>query len=245
MIKGLQETGEAMKPMMARLEVIANNLANINTTGFKRDDVFPVVLQDAVAADGGRGAPLMTTRAATDFADGSLTRTNNPLDVAIQGGGFFVVETPAGPRYTRNGNFALAVDGTLTTSRGFPVAGADGPLRFPDVQQLSRGAVAITDTGEISLDGKTIGRLRIVRFERTADLTKDGTSMFIAPPATRPLDASPDSVAVKQGYLEESNVDGIEEMVTMIELMRAFESNQKAAQQQDASLERTLDVGRF
>jgi|WetSurMetagenome_2_1015567.scaffolds.fasta_scaffold51942_3 flagellar basal-body rod protein FlgF len=245
MIKGMQDTGSAMKPMMARLEVIANNLANINTTGFKRDDVFPAVLQDAVAGGGGTVLTRMESRAATDFSEGSVVQTNNPLDVALQGAGFFVVETPSGPRYTRNGSFSLAVDGTLTTSKGYPVAGTGGPIRFPDLQQLSRGSVAISESGEVSLDGKVIGQLRIVQVDRLSGLTKDGTSLFTAQQDVRTVDAPQEAVAVKQGFLEESNVDGIEEMITMIELMRAFESNQKAAQQQDATLDRTMDVGRF
>lgn len=243
MIRGMHETGSAMKPMMARLEVIANNLANINTVGFKRDDVFPTLLSDAVGKDG--RVTEFATRAGTDLSEGSLMQTNNPLDVALQGRGFFALDTPQGVRYTRNGCFGLAVDGTLTGAGGFPVLGVEGRVRFPDVQQLARGAVVISETGEISFDGKAIGRLRIVDPARPAEMKKEGNSLFVASADALPADLEPDTVAVKQGFLEESNVDGIEEMITMIELMRAFESNQKAAQQQDATLERTMDVGRF
>jgi len=247
MIGGLYSSEAAMRPKMAQLEILANNLANINSTGFKRDRAFLEVLTKTIegAPDGTAAQEVEVVRQHTDFSEGSLNETGNPLDVAIRGRGFLVVDTPNGVRYTRNGNMQLSTDGTLVTSEGFPVMGTKGRIQFPDLQRFVQGSVKIADSGEVVVDKDIIGHLRIVDFLDLNGLKKDHQSLFMADPFMPVIEGPGQSTAVKQGFLEESNVEGIEEMVAMIELSRSFEADQKALQAQDASLEKSIEVGRL
>jgi flagellar basal-body rod protein FlgF len=247
MIKGIYASGSGMMPRMLKIEVIANNLANINTTGFKRDNIFVQIMKDTGVAQATGNGDLsgLNVREYTDFSEGSLNPTSNKLDLAIQGPGFFVAQSPNGPRYTRNGGFSLSTDGTLVTAQGYPVMGAGGPIQLPDMQKLSQGDISINETGEVTVDGRQIGKLEIANFEDTSVLKKDGGSDFVSdvPPKSGVADGK--NIAIRQGYLEESNVNGIEEMVQMIELSRSFESAQKTMVSQDATLDKANDVGKL
>jgi len=247
MIKGIQAAETSMRPKMMRLEVIANNLANVSTTGFKRERLFVQMLKDSSAPQADPTGELdgVKVTEGIDLTQGSLQQTTNPLDVALQGRGFFVVDTPRGVRYTRNGSFHLATDGTLVNSDGFPVAGANGQIHFPDLQHLQQGTVSITETGEILVDKDTIGKLRVVDFADATGLKKDTASLIEAPPE-KPVQEGPGpATAVKQGFVEESNVDGVEEMIAMTELQRSFETDQKVLQAMDDSLTKTMEVGKL
>ncbi len=247
MIKGLYASGSGMMPRMLKVEVIANNLANINTTGFKRDSIFVQIMKDTgVAQETGNGdLSGLNVREYTDFSEGSLSPTSNKLDLAIQGSGFFVVQTPGGPRYTRNGSLSLSTDGTIVNAQGCPVMGTGGPIQLPDMQKLSQGDISINETGEVSVDGKKLGRLEIASFSDTSVLKKDGGTNFVSdvPPTAGVADGK--NISIRQGYLEESNVNGIEEMVQMIELSRSFESAQKSMVSQDGTLDKANDVGKL
>ncbi|MBI5473229.1 MAG: flagellar basal-body rod protein FlgF [Ignavibacteriae bacterium] len=248
MIKGLYSSSNGMPPMLVRMEVIANNLANINTTGFKKDAMFVEMMNDAGAAPpvgAGELSGRLNVVRMTDFAEGSLEQTGNPLDLALQGAGYFVVQTPEGERYTRNGNFTLALDGSLVTQDGFQVLGKGGRIKFPDVQRVVRGDVAINAAGEITMDKNVIGQLRVVNFADETMLRKAGDALFRVEQGADAGLTEQDLPTVRQGFLEESNVDGMAEMIDMIEIMRHFESNQKAIASQDATLERALEVGKF
>jgi flagellar basal-body rod protein FlgG len=181
----------------------------------------------------------------TDFAEGALVQTNNPLDLALQGPGFFVVQTPQGPRYTRDGNFSVTLDGTLTTREGHPVLGTEGSIKFPDLQKLAHEAIAVSPTGEITVGKNAVGTLRIVEFDHPQRLKKVGGSLFSVDPNDDPGVREVQIPTVRQGFLEESNVDGIAEMIEMIEITRHFESNQKAIASQDATLDKVLEAGKF
>jgi flagellar basal-body rod protein FlgF len=248
MIKGLYSSSNGMPPMLVRMEVISNNLANLNTTGFKKDKMFVEMMKDpgvAPKASAGELTNRLNVQRVIDFTDGSLQQTSNPLDVALQGDGFFVLQTAEGPRFTRNGNFTLALDGSLTTLEGIPVAGKDGQIVFPDLQKLAHESIAISPAGEITVGNEHIGTLRIVQFNDPSRLKKDGGSLFRIDEERDPEMSDKEIPTVKQGFLEESNVDGIAEMIEMIELARNFESNQKAIASQDATLDRVMDVGKF
>src|SRR5208283_4395063 len=119
MIKGIYAAGSGLMPRMLKLEVIANNLANISTTGFKRDNIFVQIMKDTGVeqAKGNGDLSGLKVREYTDFSEGSMNQTGNKLDLAIQGSGFFAAETPNGVRYTRNGSFSLSTDGTIVTSQ--------------------------------------------------------------------------------------------------------------------------------
>jgi len=247
MTKGINTSAAGLRPMMTRLEIIANNLANINTTGFKRDAMFSNALKNAQAGiDNALGDTegVDLTRV-VDFTEGSFSQTNGSLDCAIQGRGFFVVDTPTGKQYTRNGHFTLSADGRLVTEQGYAVLGENGPIQFPDMHTLVTDQVRITGTGEVNVGSKLVGKLRVADFDSLAGMSKTSESLFTStsPELTAGVDGN--RIAVRQGFLEESNVDGLQEMMEMIEMSRTFESGQKVIQAQDSSLDKTMEVGKF
>ena len=246
MIKGIYSSEAAMRPKMARMEVLANNLANINTTGFKADRVFVRMLeQSSKGATDVRGDMTgVETGKYIDATAGSLQQTDNPLDLAIQGDGYFAVQTPRGTRLTRNGNFTLSKEGVLTTSDGYAVLGLNGPIQLPQRDNLDMRSLTVAQSGEVVMDKDPIGQIRIVVPEHPELIQKDHESLMFVDDSEKLLDVAPDSINVRQGFVEESNVEGIEEMIAMIELNRGFETDQKMIQSQDATLDRSLEIGR-
>jgi flagellar basal-body rod protein FlgG len=246
MIKGIYSSEAAMRPKMARMEVLANNLANINTTGFKRDRVFVRMLEQSTqAATDGRGDMTgVTTGRYIDTTSGSLQQTDNPLDLAIDGDGYFAVQTPRGTRLTRNGNFTMNKEGVLTTSEGYPVMGVNGAIHLPQRDRIDVRSLTITRSGEVVIDKEPLGQLRIMVPERPEALQKDHESLMFVDQSEKLVDVAPDRINIHQGFVEESNVEGIEEMIAMIELSRGFETDQKMIQSQDATLDRSLEIGR-
>ncbi len=247
MIKGIYASGSGMMPRMVKLEVISNNLANISTTGFKRDNLFVQILKGTGVAQAKGGGELsgMDVREYTDFSEGSMNQTGNPLDLAIQGPGFFAAQSPTGVCYTRNGSFSLSTEGTVVTAQGYPVLGTAGPIQLPDMRKLSQGDILINESGGISVDGKVIAKLRIANFADTSALKKEAGSYFVSSAQEKGAEADGKDTIVRQGQLEESNVNGIEEMIQMIELSRSFESAQKSMLYQDGTLEKALEVGQL
>jgi len=247
MIKGIYASGSGMTPRMLKLEVISNNLANISTTGYKRDNLFVQILKDTGVAQSKGDGELsgLDVKEYTDFSAGSMNQTGNPLDLAIQGPGFFAAQSPNGVCYTRNGNFSLSVDGTLVTAQGYPVLGTSGAIQLPDLRKLSQGDISINETGQISVDGKIVAQLKIANFADTSVLKKEAGTYFVANVRETSAEADGKDTIVRQGQLEESNVNGIEEMIQMIELSRSFESAQKSMLYQDGTLEKALDVGQL
>lgn len=246
MIKGIYSSEAAMRPKMTRMEVLANNLANINTTGFKRDRMFVRMLEEstAAAADGRGELTGVSTGKYIDMTAGAMRQTGNPLDCAIEGEGFFTVQTPRGLRLTRNGNFTLSREGLLTTAEGYPVLGMQGPVQIPQREKLQTEQLTISPSGEVVADKEPFGQLRIMVPEHAHALHKDHESLMYVEGDERLVDVPPERIAVRQGFLEESNVEGIEEMIAMIELSRAFEMDQRMIQSQDATLDRSMEVGR-
>ncbi len=247
MIKGLQTAETSMRPKLARMDVIANNLANVSTTGYKRDRLFVQMLNDSVAGKTNAAGDLdgVKVTEGVDFSEGSLRETGNPLDVAIQGQGFFAVDTPGGVRYTRGGSFKLSPDGTLVNADGYPVEGTGGPIRFRDMDRQQQVNVSIAETGEVMIDKDTIGKIRVVDFADLSALKKESASLFDAAPGTATTEGESPASAVKQGFLEESNVNGVEEMIAMTELQRSFDTDQKVLQAMDSSIEKSLEVGKL
>ncbi|HUN65390.1 MAG TPA: flagellar basal-body rod protein FlgF [Bacteroidota bacterium] len=247
MIKGIYTSGAGLRPKVLGMEVLANNLANINTAGYKRDDVFAQILRQSgqeASLDEGDLSGIQAEKY-TSFKPGALLQTSAPLDLALTGTGFFAVETPQGTRYTRNGHFTLASDGTVTTVDGYPVQGTNGPIRIQEVDSLAPSGIVVTQTGEVLQENKPVGQIRVVGFDNLAGLKKEPNSLFSTAEKETQLDLTSAPTSIRQGYIEESNVDAISEMVSMIELSRSFESNQHALKAQDASLEKSLDVGKL
>jgi flagellar basal-body rod protein FlgF len=211
---------------MQELDMLANNLANSGTGGFKLDREFYSLFS---AADNDvEGEPSQTTlpmirKQWTDFSQGTLQPTGNPLDLSLEGQGFFTLKGPSGPLYTRNGSFKLATDGTLTTLDGKVVTGADGqPIQIA----ADQGPVTVGSDGSLTQNGQSIGQLGIVDFKDRTALGKLGTSNFVTSKENPPIPAT--DVTVAQGSVEGSNVSPAESAVRLVGVMRQFEMLQKA-----------------
>jgi flagellar basal-body rod protein FlgF len=213
-----------LRSRMESLEMLANNVANASTGGYKSDREF-YSLYAAPEADaegiGSQTMPLIE-RPWTDLSQGILTSTGNPLDLALSGKGFFAVNGPSGTLYTRNGSFRLAQDGKLVTADGYAVRAAGGG----DLLLPSSGPVDVSTDGTVSQAGNIIGQLD-VRNLAPAGVVKRGNNYFLpADPAVQPA-AAPDT-SVAQGQLEASNAGSAESAVRLIGIMRQFEMLQKA-----------------
>ncbi len=239
MTRGMYAAAGGMLVGLTKQDVLANNLANANTPGFKVDRIsygsFQKVLLPKVPGPDGRPAAILqsATLNATevDLRPGGLHQTGSPMDVGIEGRGWLVVQTPEGERYTRNGHLARATDGTLITSQGYPVLGLDGPVR------IASDEVVITEDGELVSEGRRIGQLRMVRFTDPSTVTKHGDGLY-GGGSPVPSEGS----RIRQGWLESSNTDTMRIMVEMIGTMRGFEMNQRVIQAQDQTLQQTIDT---
>ena len=203
-----------------QMSVIANNLANMNTSGFKgerllfEEYVMPVARDHNWRAGANRLSYVQDGAVLRNFEPGSMKRTDNPFDIAINGKGWFVVQTPNGERYTRNGHFNISTDGNLTTSTGEPVLIEGGLITFgPNESDFT-----ITKDGMVSSSAGQKGRLRIVEFENENKLKKEGNSLLSSPEPGTPAR----NINVIQGMLEGSNVKPVIEMTRMIEVQRAY-----------------------
>jgi flagellar basal-body rod protein FlgF len=203
---------------------VANNIANATTGGYKADREFYslYVAPEAAGNDSLTTMPVIE-RPWVDHSQGVLHPTGNPLDVALSGKGFFAVNGPSGPLYTRNGNFRIAVDGKLTTPDGYPVRDSLGaPLMLQATRPLE-----ISSDGTVTQDGVVTGKLEIVDFTSTAGLSKQGSNYFrVNDPAVRLT--APSATSVEQGHLETSNTGTAESAVRLVSVMRQFEMLQKA-----------------
>lgn len=215
---------------MKRLDVLSNNLANANTAGFKKDRMtFESMLQTAGAVpkpNGGTDAPVYSeTNFFTDYSAGAVKQTGNTFDLALDGDGFFVVNTPQGRAYTRQGSFRLNAAGTLVNADGYEVLGG-GPIT------ITGGKVEINSRGEISVDGSQVGTLDVVDFPKPYAFQKSGNALFTpADPQAVPQPVRGEKVM--QGFIEESNVNTVQEMVQLIETNRYFEFCSKAVKAYD------------
>lgn len=215
-----------------RMDVISSNLANASVIGFKKDRIsFQEVLgQTQTQGQANSGKPQAKDdaliRIKADQTQGDFRTTGNSLDLAIQGKGFFKVETPEGVQYTRRGNFTLGADGSLITQEGYKVLGAGGPLN------ISGEDINVSGQGIVNVDGSQVGQIQVVDFANYDGLVKIGNGLFRNSSGLAEVPA-PAETKTEQGYLELSNVNIMEEMVGMIHSVRAFESYQKAIQTLD------------
>lgn len=247
MLKGLYTSALGLAVLDKRQEVSSNNLANINTIGFKKETVlassFPSMLIRRLndPADPPGKAPQLGNLAmgvqlnevVTDYSRGIHRETDNPSHLALASDGYFTVSTPQGERYTRNGQFEFGPDGRLVTQDGYAVLGQNGEIH------VENGDFEVDKLGTVRSGGKEIDRLLIVSL--SGSVVKEGSSLFRGENAQELVEPQ-----VVQGFLEDSNASAIEEMVNMINIMRAYETGQKAIQTQDSTLEKTVnEVGRI
>lgn len=211
---------------MRRLDVISNNLANVNTPGFKKDKMaFEGLLAGATnppaVPQGSTADPILQKENMyIDYSSGPVSQTGNTLDLALDGDGFFAVATPEGTAYTRQGNFRLSADGTLVTSDGYPVQGQGG-----GAIHIQGNRIEIDAKGVITVDGAPAGTISLVDFDKPYNLTKTGSTLFV--PADQQAPRQSGTTQIRQGQLEGSNVESISEMVQMIETNRYFEACSK------------------
>src|SRR5262249_32781019 len=234
--------GLSRQMVLAReLDVVANNIANLNTTGFKADNSLFEQFIMPTARENRFDAPDRQVRFVSDrgtwhnLRQGSVQQTGNPLDLAIDGNAFLVVQTAAGERYTRNGSLQINAQGQLVTTDGSLVLGDNGPIVF---QPLDR-SISVSASGQISVvEGADTrvdslrGRLRLVTFDQPGQLQKDGANNFAAPAGVTP--AADVNSRIVQGSLEKSNVNGVVEMTRLLEITRAYtQISQLLSQQSD------------
>lgn len=248
-----------------RLDTIANNIANVNTPGFKRDeqtfreylsanerppDVLqvpkvPASLESFYDMQGGDTSYVDANGTYTDFTIGRMQATQSPLDVAIDGPGFFEVMTPQGLRLTRHGGFTLDGNGMLVTKEGYPVLTEGAPGSDPAarvIRATGEAPLVIAENGDVMEGENVIGRLSVVTVPDTDTLSKVGTSFFDFKPGAPPEVENLANISLKQGFLESSNVNIVKEMTDMITASRTFESTQKAIQAYDSIAEKLVNV---
>lgn len=226
MNSGLYSAYSGLRANADMLEVLANNLANLNTTGFKGDETFFRLYNRAVSMstlpplDQAINDSTVVQGTITDFKNGPMIATGRDLDVAVEGPGFFVLKTVAGTRYTRNGHFQVNSQGRLVTSEGFEVMGRQGAITLPP------GKVGIGQNGAIEVNGAALDTLKVVDFDDKTQLQKAGGSAFEAKAGAAEQEVR--GVQMRQGSLEQSNINPVKQMMLMIEMMRQFEGLQKA-----------------
>ncbi len=205
-----------------KMQVVANNVANMNTTGFKSESPLFIEYVEKPQKDE-RYSMALDLGTFRDTSAGPITMTGNPLDVALEGDGYFSVDTLNGPRYTRAGNFALNDNRELVNSAGLPVLDSNGStITFPP----NASDIRISPQGDVSTELGPLGRIGIVRFEKEQALTQLGNGLY----QTNEKPVAAEDTAVRQGYLEGSNVKAILEMTNMIEVNRQYQSVQRLLQ---------------
>jgi flagellar basal-body rod protein FlgF len=246
MVKGIYQSAAGMLARQRHLEVVANNLANAGTAGFHQENVcFRETLNSSLA-------PANPVTAGSRFVDvegsnsqaaqqGTLTSTGNPLDVAIVGKGWFVVETPTGPAYTRDGRFRLNADGELVSLTGYRVQTASGTAMVPqgDVHLATDGSLVVKNPGEGP--EQVLDRLKIVDFDNPGSLTHARDGLYVSSKPATDLEQP----HLQVGYVEESTVNAVAEMVKMIEINQFYDASVRAIQTQDGTLGKAVnEVGK-
>jgi flagellar basal-body rod protein FlgF len=221
------------------LDAVANNIANMNTAGYKSDGtlfqeyLMPLARDNEFAAADSKISFVLDRATWHDMSPGSLQRTGNPLDLAVDSNNFFVVQTAAGERYTRNGAFQINSTGELVTSEGDRVVGEAGPIQFQptdhNIEIAADGTIRVQEGSKNTVDTSR-GKLRLVTFQNPTQLVKDGSTRFLAPPNLQPQPATLPHVT--QGAVEKSNVNGVIEMTRMIEITRTYTQVANLLQQQ-------------
>lgn len=208
-INGLTRAAMALRFYERRQEVVSNNLANVDTNGFKAERVFAQALADAMPVAGAR----------TDRTGGALVQTDAPLDVALGGAGFLVVETPDGEMLTRAGSFRIDPDGRVVDPNGNLLLGEQGPIT------LGGGRLEIDERGVVREEGREIARLRLEAVPAGENLTHAGGGLFL--PSPNRAELPEEQRTVRQGFLEGSNVNAVDSMVEMITVQRAYTAVQR------------------
>jgi len=255
MIRGLYTASTGMNVQAQKMDILSNDLTNVNTTGYKKDTTiiasFPQILasrlddmQNHTPNNGAIGKMSLGARVDeiyTNFTQGSLIQSAGAIDLAVQGEGFFAVQTPTGIAYTRDGSFSINQAGQIVTKEGYYVLAQSGaPLELGEDFLSSASAVVVKEDGGVYRDNGLIDTIALMRFEDNKSLKKIDDNLYQASGVGIPFQGS-----VIQGFLEASNVNPITAMVDMITVSRAYEANQKVIQTHDSLLEKAVnEIGR-
>jgi len=274
MVRGIYTGASGMLAQDAKMDAIANNLANVDKTAYKKDIAifksFPEMLirrinesglgitpagsYDAAPIVGKLGTGVELNEVFTDFEQGSLQRTENHFDLALEGKGFFTVMTERGERYSRDGSFTINQDGILMTHNGNPVMGENGIIKVHHNNFIVNERGEIIVNGDLSADARdvvsmnsnnwsnpiVIDKLKLVDFENIREIKKEGDSMYRETEFSGPP-LPPGELKVVQGFLEKSNINIVREMVDMIEVQRSYEANQKTVTSHDQALGKLIN----
>lgn len=222
---------------MHHLDVASQDLANVNTSGYKRQRLaFSEVLAQRLAPEDRPGGFVAVAAQRTNLGQGAVEGTGNPFHLALEGDGFFVIQTARGERYTRNGGFTLKSDGTLMTPQGEPVLGDAGPLL------ISGNKIEVASDGTVRSDEGEIGRLKLVRFIDPAKVSKEGSNLFITERGNvrTASDQATGNARVVQGSLEQSNVSPVDGMISLISIHRQFDSYERIMRLMDSITQKMI-----
>ena len=240
MIVGLYTGASSMVSQGNCQEVIARNLANVNTAGYKKAvPVFQSYLLKIQEGDTTRmkGSGNKLGKDSTDFSSGSLEYTGNDLDMAIKGDGFFAVQTEDGVRYTRKGQFTLSGDMKIITHEGWPLMGNGGEIQLPKGAQ----SITVKANGGVSVDGKEIDKVKVMEIPNLTNLESVGGCLYkLSSRASEPEISTKAEIAHRS--VERSNVNAVDEMVTMIANMRGFQSGSKVTESINQTLEKLIKL---
>ncbi len=223
------------------MDAVANNIANVNTPGYKAERM----MFSEYLVRPQRNVPLSFVQdrgMMRDLSEGPLTKTGNPLDLALSGDGYFMVDTPNGQRYTRSGRFQLDAERRIVDERGEPVLGDGGqPITIPTDRNVITiapdGTVSANTDGTVSTDTDIVGKLGVVTFDNPRSMKREAFGLYASDATPTP---AKEQTRVMQGMLEESNVNAIQEMTNMIEISRAYTANQQVLQNEDDRMRRAI-----
>lgn len=235
MIKGIYTAGRSLDQRLKNIDVIANNLANLNSTGYKREIPFSEVINQAGE---------VVIKKVTSQQQGEILQTSNPLDLAISGEGFFVVKGDDGNvELTRDGRFKISDDGLLVDGNGKKVMGQNGSISLEESLTGKDSDVMISKNGEVKIGNKVVDKITVVTVPRPGELMRTDGSNFM--PGDQEVSKAPEeNYSISQGFLEESNTNPIVEMEAMISLNKEFESAQKVISTLDTSLGYANEIGK-
>ena len=236
----ISQVSSSIGGLNQEFNVIAHNMANVGTVGYKRRcNTFSKSLMAQGAGSEAQVGDGVDLESVFDFTQGNVLQTGRPLDFALVGKGFFVIETPQGPLYTRNGMFQIDQNGQIVDTAGRIVAGESGPITIPP--NVGHSQIGVSSDGSISADGAAIGKFSLVDFaENEKELLPAGLNCFGAPADAKP--EAPKNLIVKQGFQEGSNVQMIEELVDMIMVSRLYEANMQFVSVKRNTAKSIIDV---
>ncbi|MEI7812261.1 MAG: flagellar hook basal-body protein [Ignavibacteria bacterium] len=234
MIKGIYYISRTLESKFKNIEIVSNNLANISTTGFKRELPFA----ELVARYSNQSIKQLT-----DYSQGNLLQTSNQLDLAINGKGFFAVQGKNGTEYTRNGRFKISEEGYLVNEQGNKVLGKKGEINLREFSSDQLQLLGISKKGEIKVGTSVVDELQISTVHDPSMLERKGGLNFDSTEESF-HDANTEEFEIQQGWLEESNSNAITEMHSMIDINKDYETGQKMMNSLDTSLEKANEIGR-